>query len=87
MLRSFSLVLLLPLAIGVSSSLAQTKKPAGPVKLQTAKDASVGVNVYMRDAAKNELLLATRVWPDYPDYSAIALRVSDIGEATRIDAA
>lgn len=74
MLRSFSLVLLLPLAVGVSSSLAQTKKPAGPVKVPTAKDASVGVNVYMRDAAKNELLLATRVWPDYPDYSAIALQ-------------
>jgi hypothetical protein len=74
MLRSLSLVMLLPLAFGTSSSLAQTKKPSGPVKVPAATDASVGVNVYMRDAAKNELLLATRVWPDHPDYSAIALQ-------------
>lgn len=74
MLRALLLLLLLPLALGATAPLAQTKKPSGPVKVPTAKDASIGVNVYLRDAAKNELLLATRVWPDYPDYSAIALQ-------------
>ena len=35
---------------------------------------SIGVNVYLRDARKNEILLGTRIYPAYPDYNAIALQ-------------
>jgi hypothetical protein len=73
MLRSLSLLLVLPLVFGVSSVHAQTKK-APPAKMPGAKDASISVTVYMRDGNKNELLLGTRVWPGYPDYNAIALQ-------------
>ena len=74
MLRSLTMLLALPLVLGVSGVCAQTKKPAGPVKVPTAKDASIGVTVFMRDDGKNELLLGTRIWPDYPEYNAIALQ-------------
>ena len=74
MLRTMSLLLALPLVFGVSGALAQTKKPAQPARVPTAKDNSIVVIVYMKDANKNELLLGTRIWPDYPDYNAVALQ-------------
>ena len=75
MLRLLSLLLVLPFVFGVSYIHAQTKKPsAGPVKVPTAKDKSISVVVYMRDGSKDELLLGTRIWPDYPDYDAVALQ-------------
>ena len=42
--------------------------------MPTAKDSSISVIVYMRDANKNEVLLGTRIWPDYPDYDAVVLQ-------------
>ena len=42
MLRSLSMLLLLPLVFGASASLAQTKKPSPPAKAPTAKDHSIG---------------------------------------------
>ena len=74
MLRSISLLLVLPLVFGVSGIFAQTKRPSPPVKMPTAKDNSVSVNVYMKDANKNEILLGTRIWPGYPDYDAVVLQ-------------
>jgi hypothetical protein len=74
MLRSLSLLLVLPLVFGASSALAQTKKPSTSAKVPGAKDSSIGVVVYLRDANKNEVLLSTRIWPGYPDYNAIALQ-------------
>lgn len=74
MLRSISLLLLLPLVFGVSEISAQTKKPSSPGKVPTAKENSIIVNVYMRDANKNEVLLGTRIWPGYPDYNAVVLQ-------------
>ena len=74
MLRSISLLLVLPLVFGVSEISAQTKKPSSPGKTPTAKDSSISVIVYMRDANKNEVLLGTRIWPDYPDYDAVVLQ-------------
>lgn len=74
MLRSISLLLVLPFIFGISGTLAQTKKPSSPAKMPTAKDNSISVNVYMRDGSKNELMLVTRIWPDYPDYNAAALQ-------------
>ena len=74
MLRSISLLLLLPLVFGVSEISAQTKKSSSPGKVPTAKENSIIVNVYMRDANKNEVLLGTRIWPDYPDYDAVVLQ-------------
>ena len=74
MLRSRLLLLVLSLVFGISGALAQTKKPASPGRIPTAKDNSIVVNVYMRDGNKNELLLGTRIWPDYPDYNAVALQ-------------
>jgi hypothetical protein len=74
MLRSISLLLVLPLVFGVSGVLAQTKKPSPPAKAPTAKDSSISVNVFLRDGNKNEVLLATRIWPGYPDYNSIALQ-------------
>lgn len=72
--RLMSILLMLSVAFVASSPLAQTKRPASAAKIPTAKESSIAVNVYMRDAGKNELLLATRVWPDNPDYSAVALQ-------------
>jgi hypothetical protein len=74
MLRSMSLLLVLAFVFGVSGVAAQTKKSSGPVKMPAPKDNSIGVNVYLRDDAKNEVLLATRICPNYPDYNAVALR-------------
>ena len=74
MLRSLSLLLLLPLVLGASGVFAQAKKTAAPSKMPTFKDSSITVNVFMRDGNKNELLLGTRIWPGYPEYNAVALQ-------------
>ena len=74
MLRSTVMLVLLTLVLGVPTALAQTKKSAAPARVPTDKDPSVSVIVYLRDNAKNELLLATRIWPDNPDYNAVALQ-------------
>lgn len=74
MLRSIAVLLVLALVFGASASLAQTKKGSPSVKLPTAADRAVSVNVFMRDANKNEVLLGTRIWPDYPDYNALVLQ-------------
>jgi hypothetical protein len=74
MLRSISLLLLLPLVFSASGAFAQTKKSSSPGKIPTAKDSAISVIVYMRDANKNEVLLGTRIWPDYPDYDALVLQ-------------
>ena len=74
MLRSIPILLALPLVFGVSGVCAQAKKALPLAKMPTAKDLSIGVNVFMRDAGKNELLVGTRIWPDYPDYNAVALQ-------------
>jgi hypothetical protein len=74
MLRSLSLLLVLPFVLGASGAFAQTKKPGAPPKMPTFKDPSISVNVFMRDGNKNELLLGTRIWPGYPDYNAVALQ-------------
>lgn len=73
MLRTVSMLAILVLALGVAAAEAQTKKPAA-AKLPTAKDNSIAVNVFLKDSAKNEVLLSTRIWPGYPDYNAIALQ-------------
>ncbi|MFO1324139.1 MAG: hypothetical protein U1F15_08735 [Burkholderiales bacterium] len=67
-----SALLVLMLAAGAHDAMAQAKK-GGPAKVPSAKDSAIAVTVFMRDAGKNELLLATRIWPDYPDYNALAL--------------
>ena len=74
MLRSTVLLVLLTLVLAVPTAIAQTKKQAAPARVPTDKDPSVSVIVYLRDGAKNEVLLATRVWPDNPDYNAVALQ-------------
>ena len=74
MLRSISLLLVLALVLGVSGAFAQTKKSSSPGKVPTAKDSSIVVIVYMKDANKNEVLLGTRIWPAYPDYDAVVLQ-------------
>ena len=74
MLRSSVLLVALTLLFGVSAAFAQTKKPAAPGRIPLAKDNSIAVNVYMRDGGKNELMLGTRIWPDYPEYNALALQ-------------
>ena len=71
MLRSLSLLLVLPLVLGVSGVCAQVKKPG---KVPSPKDNSIAVNVFLRDGGKNEVLLGTRIWPGYPDYNAFALQ-------------
>lgn len=74
MLRSVTTLLVLSLVFGVSGTFAQTKKAVSPGRTPTAKDASISVNVFMSDGSKNELLLGTRIWPDYPEYNTIALQ-------------
>ena len=74
MLRSISMLLVLAFAFGVSGAFAQTKKPASPGRIPTAKDNFISVNVFMRDGSKNEVMLGTRIWPDYPDYNTAALQ-------------
>jgi hypothetical protein len=73
MLRPITLLLVLAFALGTSGTFAQTKKPASVTK-PTFKDSSITINIFMRDANKNELLLGTRLWPNFPDYNAIALQ-------------
>jgi hypothetical protein len=74
-LRVTTLLLALPFVFGASMALAQAKKPAAATgKAPGAKDNSISVVVYLRDAGKNEILLGTRIWPDYPDYNAAALQ-------------
>jgi hypothetical protein len=69
------LLLLVVIALATSGVFAQTKKGgSAPSKTPTAKDPSIVVNVFMRDAAKNEVLVATRIWPNSPDYNAVALQ-------------
>jgi hypothetical protein len=72
MLRSLSLLLLLPLVFGASGICAQTKRPPG--KVPPASEHSIAVTVFLRDANKNEVMLNTRIWPGYPDYNAFALQ-------------
>ena len=74
MLRSMSMLLLLSMVLGVSASFAQTKKPPPPAKAPSAQDKAITVNVYLRDGGKNVILLATRIWPNNPDYNAVALQ-------------
>ena len=74
MLRSIFLLLSLSLVLVASDVSGQSKKAAPSGKVPTAKDASISVIVYMRDADKNEVLLGTRIWPAYPDYDALALQ-------------
>jgi hypothetical protein len=74
MLRSLSLILLLPLVFGAAEVSAQAKKAAPPARSPSAKDNSISVNVFLRDASKSEVLLATRIWPGYPEYNAYALQ-------------
>jgi hypothetical protein len=74
MLRTLSMLLVLPFIFGVTGSLAQTKKPASSGKMPGAKDSAITINVYMRDANKNEVLLGTRIWPGYPDYNTVVLQ-------------
>lgn len=73
MSRPILLLVLLLVALGNADAIAQTKKPAAPARYPTAKDPSILVNVFMRDAGKNEVLVATRIWPGFPDYNAVAL--------------
>ena len=74
MIRLPLLLLIAVLAIGPTGALAQAKKAAAPGKTPTATDNSIAVTVFLRDAGKNEVLLATRVWPGYPEYNAAALQ-------------
>lgn len=74
MLRLLVLLAALPFIFGASESLGQAKKGAGPMRVPTAKDPAVSITAYMRDGGKNELLIGTRVWPDYPEYNATALQ-------------
>lgn len=74
MLRLLVLLAVLPLAFASPDSLGQAKKGGGAMRVPTAKDPSVVITAYMRDSGKNELLVATRVWPDYPEYNAMALQ-------------
>ena len=74
MLRSIFLLLSLSLVLVASGVSAQTKKGSPPGKVPAAKDSSISVIVYMRDANKNEVLLGTRIWPGYPDYDALVLQ-------------
>ena len=67
------LLLVLIAALGASGAFAQAKKGSAPSKPPTAKDPSIVVNAFMRDAAKNEVLVATRIFPNSPDYNSVAL--------------
>jgi len=73
MSRPMLFLVLLLVALGTSDALAQVKKGSAPSRYPTAKDPSILINVFMRDAGKNEVLVATRIWPGLPDYNAVAL--------------
>lgn len=74
MLRSIIALLVLSLALGAAQVSAQVRKPPPAGKVPTERDNPISVDVYMKDASKNELLLSTRIWPDFPDYNAVALQ-------------
>ena len=74
MSRSMLIVVALACALASSGVAGQAKKGSPPGKNPTAKDNVITINVFLRDAAKNELLLATHIWPGYPDYNAVALQ-------------
>lgn len=74
MSRSFTMLLVLPLLLCASGAFAQAKKPATAVRSPTPKDSAITVNVFMKDDKQNELLLGTRLWPDHPEYNALALQ-------------
>ena len=74
MFRSIAVLLVLFILVAGSDVSAQTKKPPSSSRIPTAMDNSISVNVFMRDANKNELLLGTRIWPGYADYNAVALQ-------------
>ena len=74
MLRSSILLVAFSIMFGISGAYAQSKKPPAPGRIPTAKDKSIVVNVYMKDGNKNELLVGTRIWPDYPEYNTVALQ-------------
>lgn len=74
MMRSIAILLVLPFVFGATGIYAQTKKPASAGRIPSAKDASISVTVFMRDASKNELMLETKIWPDNPDYNAVSLQ-------------
>lgn len=74
MLRTMPLLLAILFGLGASGAFAQAKKSTSPGRIPGANDNSISVIVYLRDAAKNEVLLGTRIWPGYPDYNTIALR-------------
>ena len=75
MSRPLVSLLVLLVALGSSGAFAQAKKGGGPApgKPPTAKDPSIVVNAFMRDAQKNEVLVATRIWPNSPEYNSVAL--------------
>jgi hypothetical protein len=73
--RFISMLIALPLLLGLSPLHAQTKKAATvPGKIPTAQEKSISVSVYLRDQSKNAILLETRIWPDHPDYNARVLQ-------------
>ena len=74
MSRPILFLVVLLAALGMSVASAQSKKGSAPSKFPTAKDMSITVNVFLRDAGKNEVLVATRIWPGSPDYNAVALQ-------------
>ena len=74
MSRFMLIVVTLVCALGISDVAAQTKKGSSPGKNPTSKDNAISINVFLRDAGKNEILLATHIWPGYPDYNAAALQ-------------
>lgn len=74
-LRPIAVLLMTALVLGVSPSFAQPKKGStAAVKAPGPKDRSISVSVFMRDASKNEVLVATRIWPDSPEYTSVALQ-------------
>lgn len=82
MVRWLALLLMLPIALGVASVSAQTKKAPAAPKAPSATDKPISVNVFMRDGQKNELLLGTHIWLSNPDYTAAALqRISALMKA------
>src|ERR1700704_4842661 len=74
MSRSMLIVLMLACTLGISDVAAQAKKAAPSGKAPGAKDNAISINVFLRDPGKNEILLATHIWPGYPDYNTIALQ-------------
>lgn len=75
MLRLLAFTLMLSLLGAVSDADAQAKKSApAAARAPSASDPAISVVVYMRDAGKNELLLGTRIYPNNPEYNAVALQ-------------